>query len=194
MGCCLGHDIRKLVADGAPAANLYGMDLRPEFTELGYELFLDRETLPAVFIAPVDILLLGEEEGTANNQTLRPLGGKMDIIHLGHFLHLFKWQDQVRAATNIAKFLSPVKGSLIVGHQVGSGDSGEFPLPWTNRKDNGVFWHNEASFRQFWEQVPGEWEVKFDFVSRPRSLAKDPRDMLFADPHRKLFAFTIRRV
>jgi len=195
VGCCFGQDLRKLVADGAPAANLYGIDLRPEFAELGYELFLDRETFLAHFIAPVDILLLGEG-CTANDKTVRPLDGKMDIIHLGYFLHLFNWQDQVRASKNIAKFLSPAKDSLIVGHQVGSGVSGEFATPWTGLEEDSAFKHNEASFKQLWEQVPGEWEVKFDFVSRPRSLGKDPRDMLFADSdsHRQLFTFTIRRV
>ena len=192
VGCCFGQDLRKLVADGAPAANLYGIDLCPEFIELGYELFLDRETPPAHFIAPVDILLLGEG-GTANDEAVRLLEGKMDVIHLGHFLHLFNWQDQIRAAKNVAKFLSPAKGSLILGHQIGGGVSGEFALPWAKHEERSAFRHNEASFKELWKQVPGEWEVEFDFVSRPRSLGKDPRDMLFADSRRKLFTFTIRR-
>ena len=193
VGCCFGQDLRKLVADGAPAANLYGMDLCPEFIELGYELFLDRETLPAHFIAPVDILLLGDV-GTANDEAVCLLEGKMDVIHLGHFLHLFNWQDQVRAAKNIAKFLSPAKGSLIMGHQIGGEVSGEFAIPWAEHEERSAFRHNKTSFKELWKQVPGEWEVEFGFVSRPRSLGKDPRDMLFADSRRKLFTFIIRRV
>lgn len=27
VGCCLGQDIRKLVADGVPSAHLYGVEL-----------------------------------------------------------------------------------------------------------------------------------------------------------------------
>jgi len=193
VGCCFGQGLRKLVADGAPAANLYGMDLCPEFIELGYELFLDREALPAHFIAPVDILLLGEV-GMANDETVRLLEGKMDVIHLGYFLHLFNWEDQIRAAKNIAKFLSPAKGSLIVGHQVESRVSGEFLLPWTEYEEISAFRHNKTSFKELWKQVPGEWEVKFGFVSRRRSLGKGPKDVLSANSPHKLFTFVVRRV
>ena len=193
VGCCFGQGLRKLVADGAPAANLYGMDLCPEFIELGYELFLDRETLPAHFIAPVDILLLGEG-GTANDETVRLLEGKMDVIHLGYFLHLFNWQDQIRAAKNVAKFLSPAKGSLIVGHQVGSRVSGEFLLPWTEYEEISAFRHNKTSFKELWKLIPGEWEVEFDFVSRTRSLGKGPKDIISSNSPHKLFTFVIRRV
>ncbi|KAG0634505.1 hypothetical protein HOY80DRAFT_985976 [Tuber brumale] len=192
VGCCFGQAIRKLVVDGAPAANLYGIDLRTEFIELGYELFLDRGRLSAHFMAPVDVLLLGEG-GATSHETVRRLAGKMDIIHLGQFLHLFNWQEQVRAATNIAGLLSPAKGSLIVGHQVGSVITGEFPLPWVDDKVHTVFVHDESSFKELWKQVPGEWEVEFEFVSMPRSLGKDSMDRLLANSPRKLFMFTIRR-
>ncbi|KAG0123783.1 hypothetical protein HOY82DRAFT_494850 [Tuber indicum] len=194
VGCCFGQAIRKLVVDGAPAANLYGMDLRPEFIDLGYELFLDRGTLSAHFIAPVDMLLLGEGGGAAGDESVSRLAGKMDIIHLGQFLHLFNWQEQVRAATNVAGFLSPAKGSLIVGHQVGSVITGEFPLPWVEDKVHTVFVHDESSFKELWKQVPGEWEVEFEFVSMPMSLGKDSLDRLLVNSPRRLFMFTIRRV
>ncbi|RPB05114.1 hypothetical protein L873DRAFT_1663949 [Choiromyces venosus 120613-1] len=193
VGCCFGQDLRKLVADGAPAGKLNGMDLRPEFIELGYELFCDRGTLPARFIAPADILALAE---AANDDAVRLLSGKIDIIHLGHFLHLFSWKDQLRAATNIAKLLSPAKGSLIVGHQVGSEVAGEFALPWVPESDEDsprAFRHHEASFKKLWEQVPGDWEVEFAFASRPKSLGRDPRDLIFEDSPHKLFVFTVKR-
>ncbi|PUU77287.1 hypothetical protein B9Z19DRAFT_1128464 [Tuber borchii] len=103
-------------------------------------------------------------------------------------------KDQVHATNNVAKFLSPTKGSLIVGHQIGGKLSSEFALPWAEHEERSTFRHNETSFKGLWELVPGEWETEFDFVSRPRSLGKDPRDMLFADSRGKLFTFTIRRV
>lgn len=50
LGCCCAQDLRKLVHDGAPSENLWGAELKGGFLELGYELFLDRETLKAHFI------------------------------------------------------------------------------------------------------------------------------------------------
>ncbi|KAE8413051.1 hypothetical protein BDV36DRAFT_287349 [Aspergillus pseudocaelatus] len=53
LGCGLGQDIRRLAYDGAPSENLVGLDLRNAIIELGYDLFKDRDTLKARFIAQV---------------------------------------------------------------------------------------------------------------------------------------------
>lgn len=45
LGCCMGQDIRKLVFDGAPAENVSATELEPEFIDLGFELFRDKERL-----------------------------------------------------------------------------------------------------------------------------------------------------
>ena len=50
LGCCFGQDLRRLVADGAPSRNLCGMDCNATFIDLGYDLFLDRETFEATFV------------------------------------------------------------------------------------------------------------------------------------------------
>lgn len=47
IGCCLGHDIRKLVFDGVPGENLAGVELRQGYIDLGYEFFRDKDTLGA---------------------------------------------------------------------------------------------------------------------------------------------------
>ena len=61
IGNCFGHDIRKLVFDGVPGGNLAGVELRPEFIELGYELFRDRETLGARMVQGDVLGKRGEE-------------------------------------------------------------------------------------------------------------------------------------
>ncbi|GES60416.1 methyltransferase domain protein [Aspergillus terreus] len=43
LGCGLGQDIRRLVHDHAPADRLIGMDIIPEYVQLGYQLFNDDE-------------------------------------------------------------------------------------------------------------------------------------------------------
>ena len=50
-GSCFGQEIRYLVQDGVPSSQLYGFDLEPEFIELGYQIFRDRDKLQATFVS-----------------------------------------------------------------------------------------------------------------------------------------------
>jgi SAM-dependent methyltransferase len=110
LGCCFGQELRKVAADGAPSENLYGADLRPEFFELGYRHFLDRDTLKSKFIA-ADIF--------DPSSALSTLDGKIDIIYAGSFLHLFGYADQVTICKRIVKLLRDKKGSLLWGDRSG---------------------------------------------------------------------------
>ena len=51
LGCCFAQELRQLVLDGVPSKRLYGIDVEPKFFELGYDLFLDRNTLRSDFLA-----------------------------------------------------------------------------------------------------------------------------------------------
>ena len=75
LGCCFGQELRKVAADGAPSARLYACgDLRPEFFELGYKLFRDRDSLASTFIA-ADIF--------NPPAALTSLDGSFDVIYAG---------------------------------------------------------------------------------------------------------------
>ncbi|KAI4191846.1 MAG: hypothetical protein LQ346_004574 [Caloplaca aetnensis] len=159
LGCCFAQDIRKLIHDGAPGHNLYGCDLNPEFLDLGYDLFLDCATCPAHFFA-ADIF--------APNDEMRPLEGKIDIIHAASFLHIFGWEDQVSICRQMIRLLRPQKGSLVIGRQVGNLAAGEMGENAANKfLDKGHVWrHNDGSFRRMWAEV-GEvtgtrWDVRVD--------------------------------
>ena len=152
VGCCFGQDIRKLVADGAPARNLYGCDLRSGFLDLGYELFRDRGRLESRFMT-ADVF---DERGE-----LRELDGRVDIVHAASFLHLFGWDDQVQVARRLVKLLRPRKGSLVLGRQVGNIKPGEF----ASRSGKGtMFRHNGESFKRMWDVVAGETGSRWDVV------------------------------
>jgi len=112
VGCCFGQILRQLVFDGVPSKNLAGTDLRPEFVELGYELFRDKDTLEAQFVTG-DAL-------DVNNKSLDVLDGRFDIIHSASFFHLFGWDDQIKAGERIVRFFKPEAKALILGRQVGS--------------------------------------------------------------------------
>nr|XP_001395631.2 hypothetical protein ANI_1_1890104 [Aspergillus niger CBS 513.88] len=86
LGCGFGQDIRRLVYDGAPAENIFGLDKEEEFIELGFDLFRDRATLKSTFL--VDDFLKPSAK-------LVQLAGHIHIINSGYFLHLWDWNGQV---------------------------------------------------------------------------------------------------
>lgn len=80
---------------------------------------------------------------------LDSLNGKVDIVFVGAFLHLFDYADQVKVAQRIVKLLRPKKDSLILGRQVGNINPGEK----AGRSGRSVFRHNEESFQKLWDEV-----------------------------------------
>jgi len=82
VGRCFGQDLRRLVADGAPSENLAGLDLEPEFLELGYDLFADREFFKGQMIA-------GNIFDEFPDSPVASLKGTIDIAHAASFFHLF---------------------------------------------------------------------------------------------------------
>lgn len=128
--------------------------------ELGYELFLDRETLKAHF-TEADIF---DVEGP-----LKQLEEKMDIIHIGLFLHLFDLEGQVKACERILSLMKPEKGCLIVGQQIGSLEPGPMAV------GSKMYKHNVEGFEKMWEeawaenskQVEGQREYRCGTRRRP---------------------------
>ena len=184
LGCCFGQDIRKLVQDGAPAGNLLGADLRKDFMELGYDLFLDRSTLSTTFFV-ADVF---------DMSTLNGVAGRIDIVHIGSFLHLFSWEKQREAAAHISKLLRRSVGSLIVGNQTGSMQPGEYPLKVDS--DETMYRHNASSFEKLWNEVGFEfgfeWKIIFDFPPEGTSLASTRASEDYQDTSTgKRFTFSI---
>lgn len=181
LGCCFAQDIRKLVYDGAPATNLWGAELLGDFIELGYEMFGDRDTLKATFMQ-ADLL---DCEGA-----LKALKGKMDMIHIGLFLHLWDWEGQLRACLRIVELLKPQKGVLILGQQVGTAVPG-------GRLDPGVSrWrHDVQSFERLWKEVGDEtgtqWKVD---VVMDEGLGVGQHNRSWDDPSTRRISFVVERL
>ncbi|KAH9903902.1 S-adenosyl-L-methionine-dependent methyltransferase [Xylariomycetidae sp. FL2044] len=153
LGCCFGQDIRKLAHDGAPSHNLIGVDLEPRFLELGYELFRDRDTLRARFQA-ADVF---------DPNFLADLAGKVDIIFVGSFLHLFDFDQQKAIVAQLGKLLRPKAGSLVFGRHRATANEGGITkanaLGWT------LFHHSEETMERLWAEAPvGKWEVSSNLV------------------------------
>lgn len=160
LGCCFGQDIRRLVYDGAPSDRCYGSDLRLDFMELGYDLFLDRETLKTKFI-PSDVF--------DPDADIKELDGQVDMLHAASFFHLFGLDQQKTVARRVVKLLKPQKDSLLVGRQVGNVKAGESPHGTTPRGN--MYRHNIESWTKMWKEVgqetDTEWEVKAELTAWP---------------------------
>lgn len=157
VGCCFAQDLRKLVHDGAPSENLWGTDIMGGFFDLGYDLFLDKNTLRSTFLAA---------DALDPESSLNQLDGQIDIIYAGFFFHLFEWEQQVRIAERLIGILKPVPGSLILGKQVGKtiADTKIVPL----KGAGGVWRHNAESFARMWneagERTGTKWVVHTDLI------------------------------
>ncbi|KAI0427182.1 hypothetical protein F5Y09DRAFT_350609 [Xylaria sp. FL1042] len=106
VGCCLGHVIRQLIADGVSSERLYGIDLQARFLDLGYDLFRDRGSNRATLVS--GNMLLDENPG------LDKLIGKVDIIYASAFFHLFERGEHIEAAKQMIRFLKPNNGSTMI--------------------------------------------------------------------------------
>ncbi|KAH8804396.1 hypothetical protein F5884DRAFT_859021 [Xylogone sp. PMI_703] len=155
VGCCFGQEIRRLVYDGVPSENLYGLDLHKGFMDIGYDLFCDKATLQSTFIA-ADIF-------DSSNPAFENIAGKIDIVHAGSFFHLFSWDEQVKAAKQIVNFLKPQLGSMLVGKHAGDINPGNKSRPG---RLGSRYRHNGETWKKMWEQIGEEtgtkWEVQVD--------------------------------
>ncbi|KAG6360453.1 hypothetical protein INS49_011515 [Diaporthe citri] len=149
VGCCIGQDIRKLVHDGAPGANLHGAELQEGFIGLGYDFFRDRDTLGATLVQ-ADVFELGE------GSNLSGMVDKVDILHLGMVLHLFGWDKQRELLENCVKLLGPAPaGPLILGQAVGDVEGGVKPGGY-------IFTHNVETFNKMWSEISERTGIEFE--------------------------------
>ncbi|QDS74521.1 hypothetical protein FKW77_007383 [Venturia effusa] len=143
LGCCFGQEIRQLVADGVPSENTYGSDLRQEFIDLGYDLFQDKGKIKTTFLAA---------NVFDNDSPLQQIYGQMSIVYTGSFFHLFDYKEQIDAATRVVQLLTPEKGTMIVGRQVGNVNAGDFNTEGYSG-EKGRFRHNPTTWTEFWDEV-----------------------------------------
>jgi SAM-dependent methyltransferase len=177
MACCFGHAIRELVHGGAPAENIYGCDLKPDFIELGYKLFQDRDKLSSKFIT-ADIF--------DPNSALAQYKGYFDIIHAGKFFHLWGYDTQLVVSKAVLELLRPQPGSMIIGSQIGATEAGEEQSPTGT-----MFRHNPESLREMWEKIGKELGIKFTVEARLSELTKD--HFRFVTGKTRMIWFAIRR-
>jgi len=193
IGCCCGTDIRKVVSDGVPAKNILGTDLRPEFWDIGHQLFRSTpESFPVHFVAG-DILdpsfvsprdPLYDDESPSVDATvpipelrsLTPLIGRVSFIHTASLFHLFSEADQLVVAKRFASLLSPAPGSMIFGWHAGrpvKGFRSEAKPAGPGMLGNSMFCHSPESWKEMWTQEvfrPGTVAVEAKLIQKVREI------------------------
>ena len=187
-GCCFGQEIRYLVRDGVPSAQLYGFDLEPEFIDLGYRLFRDRDKLQATFVSG-DVIA---GPTAPEFQELGRLHQQIDIVFASSFLHVWDWDDMIKAAKCLVSMTRAQPGSMVVGKQLGSLHARQYKMP-TSTGFN--YRHNPESMRRFWQQLGEEtetsWKVEAD-VYQGHELTEN-KNHAWSEPDMRMLWFSAVR-
>lgn len=175
--------MRRLMFDGAPSANMYGVDIVSHW-DVGYALYRDQGRFDAHFIQ-ADILSSG-------NPALDALKGHIDIISISAVMHQWNWKDQREAAKKLVAFAKP--GALVVGYQIGNVEAKEV----TNSTLQLSVWrHDPASFAKMWNQVGAETGSRWETQARLRSwedMGWDPADQAWLEPGDRVIDFVVTRI
>ncbi|KLO18497.1 hypothetical protein SCHPADRAFT_120106 [Schizopora paradoxa] len=178
IGCCMGTDVRKLVLDGYPAANVAGCDLRSTFMDMGKnELFGDAGSCEITFfiadifdLSPTPVTSIAEKadslsRGNSLRDALRnsnpvdgdglsftQLRGRLTHVYVGAVFHLFDEPTQYSVALRVAALVKNAPGSVIFGRHQGKEEAGDL--------DDGVigastfrYGHSASTWKQMWVKV-----------------------------------------
>ncbi|RPD55365.1 hypothetical protein L227DRAFT_309593 [Lentinus tigrinus ALCF2SS1-6] len=186
VGCCLGTDLQKLIADGYPRECVIATDIVPEFWELGHKLFnTTPETFPVPFV-PGDIFdpsfleptppIYGPPTTPVPNlssvRTLTELRGHVSAITICAVFHVFETEEvQLKLARALASLLSPAPGSMIVGLHRGLLEKGI----WQGQSFK-MFSHSPESWADMWDGVvfeKGTVTVEARLVQKQRKYMQD---------------------
>lgn len=184
IGCFIGQDLRRLVADGAPSDHLYAVDVVNHW-DVGYDMYRDRDRFSAHFIE-ADILY--------PNAELEALRGRVDVISITHVLHQWDWGGQVKAVEQLVG-LSSGRGALVVGFQVGSVGVRERNASGLAKSD--AYWHDPGSFQRMWDEVGREMGTEWRCEARLlrwEEVGWDPKDTEYLGNEARVLEFVVRRV
>ncbi|KAF8520803.1 hypothetical protein BU17DRAFT_46301 [Hysterangium stoloniferum] len=185
IGVGFGNDIRKMVADGYPIHKIVLTDISAPLWDIGHRLFCSSaRTFPVKFIQ-ADIF---DHNALSPHvppppirpdiryiQTLTPLKGYATTITLQMVFHLWDLKLQIQLARRIAALLSPIRGSVVVGRQMGDKHARTLMI---SKKPH--YLHNPESWERMWAVVfpPGSVEYRTSLIDLPPRLQAASAGML----------------
>lgn len=164
---------------------MFASDIESEFWNLSCDLYRDKEKMQAEF-TEADIFA---------PEALKLLEGRIDVVLVSHFLHLWNWDKQIEAAKKLISLTKP--GAWIVGCQIGSYWGKEVPFN-IGGKESGItmFLHNVETTKRFWKQVGNEVgiEISADGSECPLTDWLEPEDCVWMEPTGVGLSFLARRL
>lgn len=162
-------------------------DLVGAFWEAGYELFGDRSKFHAQFtqaniLEPSNALLADER-----------LKGKMDVVYMGGFLHVFNANEQLQALEAVAGFTKV--GSIVCGFQWGldRGLASEELLAHKQAESM----HDDRTMLKLWERVEEKTGTGWKVVASMHPMSEfyaEERDYLWVGKGAAVVIFRAERV
>lgn len=148
IGCCFGTDIRAMILDGASIHNVFGIDLKQQYIDIGLnQLFCDQQLMADRF-AVVDILQLNFAK--QSSIFAERVSSGIDVIYIGSVYHLLSYEQSSKLTHIISLILNanPTKnGGLLFGRTVGSIESYAYDRTDTKKSDQQLrYMHNIQSF------------------------------------------------
>lgn len=157
LGCGLGQDIRRLVYDHAPADRLIGMDIIPEYVQLGYQLFHDDEIkLQSQFLV---------QDFFVDTLRLNSIKQRIMVMNSGYFMHLWDWNKQLQTAKRMINLMAPKRGAVITGVHFGrQADAGMWAHVPQGLEQ--MFLHNPRTLKRLWDEAAKATGSKWKFWCR----------------------------
>lgn len=126
----MGNDVRKIVADGYPASNVLGVDLRQQYLDLGYKLygpscdirFITDDIFDLPYPSPKDTPL--DNTPVAKVTNLSQLRCRITHFYAAALFHLFNEATQYALALRIATLLDRQPGAVVFGRHQGLHEAG----------------------------------------------------------------------
>jgi len=129
IGCAFGTDLRKMILSGWPSEDIIGLDVVPDYWQLGNQLYGDT---PCRFL----------QKDIAKPTSLDDLP-QVDVVYTSAVLHVLQKDQTFHLVSNIFKLLRP--GGFYFGGTIGSEPEGF----WLHDR----WLHSETSLKELLESV-----------------------------------------
>ncbi|SCZ90475.1 BZ3500_MvSof-1268-A1-R1_Chr1-3g02013 [Microbotryum saponariae] len=186
-GCCMGTDIRSLVAEGFPADQLLGTDLDDRFLALGYKLFMDEPSSPSTpaFLAG-DLFstsfLAAPAADASTSTSASPAPALNSLTSLTPLL------GRAQLAHKLFALLSRTAGSTVFGSQLGSSiaslrDRYRLPENTDPEAEDQAWCHSPESWKKLWADLSEESGVKLRVMTALEDRAGSKAMPIIDDIH-----------
>jgi len=158
LGCFVGTDLRKLVLDGYPAANVSGCDLRKTFFDIGFKLYEDEKTCSITFLTgdifDLDVAPSQPPPGMAlsDARDLSDLKGTLSHIYAGALFHLYDEDTQYALALRLISLLKEGPGAIVFGRHQGKEEAGIIDENMGRVR----YGHNATTWEKMWKKAFAE--------------------------------------